>query len=97
MQDPSYATLCKYADEKMQEMHQKYPLCDECEAKLDRFAEEQRDIQRGRRIMEIIDRSQRLGPPPIKPSMQQYRLRGAVWAFFHLMTLYFIFYGKYSS
>ncbi|KAI8142887.1 Ima1 N-terminal domain-containing protein [Fennellomyces sp. T-0311] len=84
--DPDYNYYIRTADDYKASLHQKYPLCDNCQAKIDEIVAEQRATLRQRRFNEKLTRSQNTVAPR-KPSKLQYRVLSVMWIGLHAMTL----------
>ncbi|SAM03052.1 hypothetical protein [Absidia glauca] len=80
--DPNYSKLLENADSYQQSLHEKNPLCDECQKKVQDVKSEQRDTMRRRRLNEQRDRSLHT-KTPIRLTKKQYYRHGFLFVFLH--------------
>ncbi|ORZ04259.1 Ima1 N-terminal domain-domain-containing protein [Absidia repens] len=93
--DPDYDYYVKTADEYQQSLHNKYPLCDVCQEKIQVIVAEQRGSFRRRRINEQRQRSLQSKTPTRLTSLQ-YQLHGSLWFTLHgsvlILCIFVIYY-----
>ncbi|KAJ8657471.1 hypothetical protein O0I10_006773 [Lichtheimia ornata] len=85
--DPEYNFYVRTADDYQRSLHEKYPLCDDCQAKVDGIVAEQKAILQQRRFNEKLTRSMTTKAPR-KPSFYEYISRGSLWVFIHVLFLF---------
>lgn len=95
-QDPEYDFYVRTADDYQRSLHEKYPLCDDCQAKVDGIVAEQKAILQQRRFNEKLTRSMTTKAPR-KPSFYEYISRGSLWVLLHVVFLFICAAGKVGS
>ncbi|KAI7848654.1 Ima1 N-terminal domain-containing protein [Circinella umbellata] len=90
--DPDYDYYVRTADDYKASLHQKYALCDDCQAIVDEIVIEQKAALRQRRFNEKLTRSLTTKAPR-KPSKTEYRVSGLLWFWLHGMTWFICFYA----
>ncbi|KAK4510492.1 Saccharopine dehydrogenase [Mucor velutinosus] len=86
--DPTYQIKFNSVDEYKAKLHQRYKLCNECQQKISKLNEEQREYMKRMRFTASLIESakpQTLARPP----RHAHRLRGCAWLLVHAWTILF--------
>ncbi|KAL7331481.1 hypothetical protein PS15p_203670 [Mucor circinelloides] len=86
--DPTYQIKYNNVDEYKANLHQRYRLCSDCQKKITKLNEEQREFMRRQRFTASVVESTK-SQTLIRPSKHAHRLRGFAWVAVHLWTILF--------
>jgi hypothetical protein len=86
----------KTSDEYVESLHVKYPICAECQRKVDAIIKEQIEADRSRNFISRITTSLATKPPK-RPSRLSYYIQGLLYFWTHILAIATLLYGKLDN
>lgn len=96
IQDPTYQIKFNDVDEYKAKLHQRYKLCNDCQQKITKLNEEQRENMRRMRFTASVLESKK-PQTLVRPSQNMHKVKGSVWILVHAWSILYGVFCKYPS
>lgn len=94
--DPTYQIKFNDVDEYKAKLHQRYKLCNDCQQKITKLNEEQRENMRRMRFTASVLESKK-PQTLVRPSQNMHKVKGSVWILVHAWSILYGVFCKYPS